>query len=171
MEQKKTLAQIFKELEADFQHALEWLKKEFANVPKEVQVAIVVVEKIKSILTSPVAQGTINVLDFLTKSGIPSEVAEVAELACSKSLALLTSIELTPAIINNPNQLESWVLEMLGRLKKVNTKDTIYSTVGADVLREIMAAQSKGTISFGTAVGILEDGYKEYKKLKNGNTQ
>lgn len=170
----KTIAALLKELETAAAKAFAWLKQEFTVIKKEAAIAVVVVERAKQVLESPVAQGVIHFVDDLIGSDVPEEVAKIAELALAKTLALLTGLQLTPVIVNNPDQLKSWILEMLSIVKKRTDKDVVYSTLAADIYREIIAANSDGQVTFAEAVSIVEDAYKEWKKsqsVSNGDNQ
>lgn len=141
-----------------------WIENIFENAQKDLlKAAVIVTQYIKPILDSPVSSVVLSIADAVTKSQIPTEIADDVKKAIPVFLAeetLLTSI--------TPDMTEQQVNDIMEKMVQQwpnipdQKKAEIYTTLSAKIYILIIQLSKGEKITFGEAASLVESAYKTW---------
>lgn len=141
-----------------------WIENIFENAQKDLlKAAVIVTQYIKPILDSPVSSVVLSIADAVTKSQIPTEIADDVKKAIPVFLAeetLLTSI--TPDMTEQ--QVNDIMEKMVQQWPNISDqkKAEIYTTLSAKIYILIIQLSKGEKITFGEAASLVESAYKTW---------
>ncbi len=145
-----------------------WLKKLYKKIRPSAEAAVRITEAIKDFLSSPLT-------DLITDIIIPGQVDNaIVDFIRPKLPQIIGAELLIKNLPDNPTEedvreLTSQIVEAFGTLPE-SKKGKFYSNVVGEIT--LFISEQRGTvITFGEAVGLGEEIYQEWKKLKENEEE
>jgi hypothetical protein len=140
-----------------------FLKKVFVDITQDAdKVAITLTEGVKTALVNGTLGFIANILDTLTKSGIPTEVVNLVSANIDKVLAVELAIQGLPA---NPTAADVLAFEqsVLAAFGVTSDKSKLYTVLAAQIYGIIQVQVNNATaVTFAQLVADVEQAYADY---------